>query len=100
MDVCERTNHLKAIPIEEIGLQLALNVAIAIEHMVLRALDFGLSFCWVRLMDGNKVKEIFDWDENIYPVALLPIGYPAENPAPRKRRKIEEILILFYQLES
>jgi len=36
---------------------------------------------------------IFGWDENIYVVALLPLGYPAEEPAPRKRLTLEEILL-------
>lgn len=89
----KRTDQLKLCPIEQLGPQIAFNVAIAIEHIVLRALDFGLGTCWIRLFDGHKIKGLFGWDENIFPVALLPIGYPEEYPAPRKRMKIEEILI-------
>jgi nitroreductase len=59
----------------------------------LRALDFGLGSCWVRLIDEQKVKELFKWSDNIYVVALLPIGYPAESPEARKRLELDEILI-------
>ncbi len=84
---------LKKSDPSEIIPRITANVAIAIEHIVLRALDFDLGTCWVRLVDKQKVKNIFSWDENIDIVALLPIGYPDENPEPRKRLKHEELLL-------
>jgi nitroreductase len=68
-------------------------VVIAVEHVVLRALDFGMGSCRVRLIDQQMVKDIFEWDDNTYVVALLPIGFPAESPLPRKRLKIDDITI-------
>lgn len=91
--LCDTAESLKTLSIEEIGPRIAANVAIAIEHMVLRALDFDLGTCWIRLMEEEKIRKIFNWNDNIYPVALLPIGYPDESPKARKRLKIEEILI-------
>ncbi|MFA4917117.1 MAG: nitroreductase family protein [Syntrophales bacterium] len=38
----EKTKNLETIDINELGPRIAVNVAIAIEHIVLRALDFGL----------------------------------------------------------
>ena len=72
---------------------VAFNVAIAIEHIVLRALDFGLGTCWMRLIDEKAIQHLFGWEENIYPVALIPIGYPDENPKPRKRKPLEELIL-------
>jgi nitroreductase len=89
----QRIEQLKKVPIEQLGPQIAFNVAIAIEHIALRALDFGLGTCWVRLFDSNKIRTLFNWDENILPVTLLPIGYPNENPVSRKRVQIEDILL-------
>ena len=91
--ILKRTDRLRTMNVAELGPTLALNVAIAIEHMALRAPDFSLGTCWVRLIDGEKIKAIFGWDETIYIVALLAIGYPAESPAPRRRFEIEDILI-------
>jgi nitroreductase len=88
-----KAKNLKTIDRNELGPRIAANVAIAIEHIVLRALDFGLGSCWVRLIDEQKVKELFGWSDNIYVVALLPIGYPAELPKARKRLELDEILI-------
>jgi nitroreductase len=85
--------QLKVMSKEQLGARISFNIAIAVEHIVLRALDFGLGSCWVRLIDEQAVKNIFGWDENIHVVALLPFGYPAESPLPRKRLGIEDIII-------
>lgn len=90
----DRARQMKtSCTMEEIGPRIAANVIIAIEHIVLRALDFGLGTCWIRLLDEQKVKKIFGWGENITVVALLPLGYPAESPPPRKRLSVEELLL-------
>lgn len=89
----QRIEQLRNYPIEQLAPQIAFNVAIAIEHIALRALDFGLGTCWVRLFDSNKIRALFNWDENIQPVTLLPIGYPNEIPAARKRNDIKALLL-------
>jgi nitroreductase len=38
-------------------------------------------------------RSLFGWDENIFVVALLPVGYPAESPEPRKRLLLDNLLI-------
>ena len=86
-------NESKRIRIDEIIPRISFNVAIAIEHIVLRALDYGLGTCWVRLLDSQRVKELFSWNDNIGVIALLPIGYPNENPKPRKRMNIEDLML-------
>jgi nitroreductase len=89
-----RSAHtMKSVPLEQIAPRIALNVAIAVEHIALRALDFGLGSCWLRLLDENAIKGIFGWDENLHVVALLPLGYPDETPQPRKRLPLEDILL-------
>ncbi len=84
---------MQTMSIDQFGQRIAFNVAIAVEHIALRALDFGLGTCWVRLIDEQAIRAIFGWDETVSVVALLPVGYPDESPAPRKRRTVEEILI-------
>ena len=91
--ICTNLNNTKKMDIKEIGPRIAANVTIAIEHMVLRALDFNLGTCWVRALDELEIKKLFGWDENIYVVALLPVGYPNESPQPRRRLKIQDIII-------
>lgn len=89
----KRAREMETLTLEEVMPKIAFNVGLAVEHMVLRALDFGLGTCWVRLVDGRKVKELFGWEEHLQVVALLPLGYPDEAPGPRKRLDLEDLLI-------
>jgi len=91
--ILERTEKMKALKTEELAPRVAFNLAIAVEHIVLRALDFGLGTCWVRLIDEQRVRDIFGWDKNIHVVALLPIGFPGESPPPRRRLNMNDIII-------
>jgi nitroreductase len=89
----ESIDRMRTYSVEQLAARIAANVAIAVEHMALRALDFGLGTCCIRFLDVEKVRKIFGWDDNLYVVALLPVGYPAEAPAPRKRLPMEALLI-------
>lgn len=62
-----------------------LNVAIAIEHIVLEAVELGLGSCWVRLFDEKRIRRLLNLPEHLCVVALLPIGIPDEEPEPRPR---------------
>ena len=92
-NIMKRTSQFRSMNIGDLGPVIAVNVAIAIEHMALTALDMDLGTCWVRLFEQPTVKEIFGWGESIYVVAFLVVGFPDEDPPPRKRRSLEEILI-------
>jgi len=72
---------------------LFINVAIAVDHLVLRAVDLGLGTCWVLGFDRKKVKEILMLDDRYEPFVLLPVGFPSQNPKPRPRLEIKDILI-------
>lgn len=68
------------------------NTDIAIEHMALQAVELGLGTCWVRWFDDDKVKEILEIPRNIEIIALLPVGYPDEDPPQRPRFQLEKIV--------
>jgi nitroreductase len=91
--VLRRTDKMMKADLDQFAQRIAFNVAIAIEHIVLRALDFDLGTCWVRLFDEQTIKRIFNWDDTVSVVALLPLGYPDEAPDPRSRRSSGEIII-------
>ncbi len=70
----------------------AANVAIAVEHIVLQAVEIGLGTCWVRWYEDNKVKEILDIPEHVEVMALLPIGVPGEDPSRRPRLELDQLV--------
>jgi len=69
------------------------NTAIATEHICLMAAELGLGTCWVHLFDREKVAAMFGMPPWIFPVTLLPVGYPDEDPEPRPRKSIDEITL-------
>lgn len=73
-----------------------IDIAIAAEHIALAVEEVGLGTCWVCNFDPEKCRKIVKLPENIEPMVLLPIGYPAKDfKATEKNRKNEENLILF-----
>ncbi len=50
-------------------------------HMMLQATELGLGTCWVGAYEP-KVEEVLGSTDDVTVVALMPIGYPAENAAP------------------
>lgn len=58
------------------------DAAIIITHMMLAATQVDLGTCWVGSFDPEKSSELFALDNNLQPVALLPIGYPDPNVNP------------------
>lgn len=72
---------------------LRLNAAIAIDHITLRAVDLGLGACWVMMFNQDKVKQIIGLGDNYNVVALIPVGYPDQNPNPRPRLELSKILL-------
>ncbi|HHW00892.1 MAG TPA: nitroreductase [Clostridiaceae bacterium] len=70
-----------------------IDVAIAVDHMTLAAADMGLGTCWVCAFDAEKCHQILELPENLEVIALMPIGYPADDEVPQKKRKsINEII--------
>ncbi len=70
-----------------------LSIGAAIEHICLRATDLGLGSLWIRdtvFAQKEIAKEI--GHENMEMICAIAIGYPAENPEQRMRKKLREIL--------
>jgi len=73
------------------------DASIVTTHLMLAAQEVGLGTCWVMYFDPAKLAELFALPENIVPLALLPIGYPAEDAVPadlhEQRLPLNEILL-------
>lgn len=60
------------------------DASIVTTHMMLQAAEIGIGSTWVGSFDFEKLREVFDIPEFLTPVAILPLGYPAENSKPIK----------------
>ncbi len=68
------------------------DATIACTYAMLTATALGLATVWIGAFDETKVRSIIGGPEDQIPVAILPIGYPAESPAPASRRRLEDLV--------
>ena len=55
------------------------DVAIAMQNLVLAATALGLGTCWIGAFDENKLRLLLHIPENYRIVAITPLGYPAKK---------------------
>jgi nitroreductase len=68
------------------------DTAAATENMLLAAQALGLATCWVGAFYEDEVAKIINAPRNMRPVAIVPVGHPAEKPSARRKRPITEIV--------
>ena len=68
------------------------DTAAATQNLLLAAHAKGLGACWVGAFYEQEVRKVLDIPMGVRPVAIVPVGYPAETPTPRQRRPMEEIV--------
>jgi nitroreductase len=73
-----------------------MDVAIALEHMVLAAWELGIGSCWIGWFDEKKIKKLLDIPRGEEVIAMLTLGYPKEGKLPfqKHRKRLEEIVKL------
>ena len=69
------------------------DLGISSQNLVLRATELGLGTCYIGWMDKPKIKEIFNLPDKYIVPYVITVGYPAENPAERQKKNIDEILL-------
>jgi nitroreductase len=58
---------------------------------MLKVTDLGLASCWIGAFSPEKLAQALALPENSKPVAVLAIGYAAENPERTSRRNLEDL---------
>ncbi|MGD0499666.1 MAG: nitroreductase family protein [Bryobacteraceae bacterium] len=67
------------------------DATIACTFAMLAATALGLGTVWVGAFDDAAVQRVLG-RQDLLPVAILPMGYPAEEPEPTPRRSLEELV--------
>ena len=68
------------------------DVAIAMDHLVLAATDLGLGTCWIAAFDPAAAREVLGLPDGVEPIAFTPLGYPADQPGPKERKALSELV--------
>lgn len=76
-----------------------IDVAIAIDHLMLAATEIGLGTCWICHFNAEKCAGIFDLPSNFEPIAMIPIGYANSDIVPEKKRKTLDQMVFWNKFE-
>jgi nitroreductase len=70
------------------------DTAAAVQNILLASHALGYGSCWVGAFDESKVARVVSAPPQRRPVAMVPIGRPAESPESRSRFSLEEVVHL------
>ena len=68
-----------------------IDLGIALEHMVLKAVELGLGTCYIGWFNAKAIHKLLEIPSSWKVECLLTIGYPQEIPGPTKRKDTKEI---------
>jgi nitroreductase len=69
------------------------DLSIACSFLVLRATELGLGTCFIGWIKRKEIKKILGIPNHFFIPYAITIGYPAENPKARARKKLGEIIL-------
>jgi len=68
------------------------DTAAATQNILLAAQELGLATCWVGAFREKEVAKAVKAPRNLRPVAVVPVGHPAERPVAPPKRSVNEIV--------
>ena len=68
------------------------DLAIAVDHMTLAAVDEGLGTCWIGAFSQEKVRDILNIPDKYKVVVLLPLGFPERERGVKSRKSLDAIV--------
>ena len=69
-----------------------IDAAIIADHLILAAANVGLGTCWVAAFDVKAARDVLKLPEEAEPVIFTPLGYPADQPVPKTRKPLSELV--------
>ncbi len=73
------------------GKWAVIDTTIAMQNMVIAAWALEIGSCWIGACNEEKVKELLKIPDKWKMVALVTLGYPAEQPKPKAKKPFEEM---------
>jgi nitroreductase len=66
--------------------------AIVADHLILAAANLGLGTCWVAAFNVEAARLVLQLPNEVEPVIFTPLGYPADEPGPKVRKPLSELV--------
>lgn len=68
-----------------------ISTTIALQNMVITAWALGVGSCWIGAYGEDKVRKLLSIPDRYHVVAVIPFGYPAKIPRPKRKKSIDKI---------
>ncbi len=69
-----------------------IDAAIVADHLILEATNQGLGTCWIAAFNVEAARRVLKLPEQVEPAIFTPLGYPADEPKPKVRKSLDEIV--------
>ena len=69
-----------------------LDIAIALDHVMLAAAEKGIGTVFVGAFHNEEIRDFVGAPVSTEMVALMPLGYPADKEIPKKRKELSELI--------
>src|SRR5512137_18455 len=69
-----------------------IDAAIVADHLILAAANLGLGTCWVANFNTEAARRVLQLPEEAEPVIFTPLGYPADQPGPKTRKPLSDLV--------
>jgi nitroreductase len=69
-----------------------IDAAIVADHLILAAANLGLGTCWVAAFNVEAARSVMGLPDEAEPVIFTPLGYPADQPGPKTRKPLRELV--------
>jgi len=69
-----------------------IDAAIVADHLILAAANLGLGTCWIAAFNVEAARRVLRLPEEAEPVIFTPLGYPADQPGPKTRKPLAELV--------
>lgn len=69
------------------------DATVAAAYIQLAAMALGLGSLWLgAVIESESIKETLGLSEDLWPIVLMPLGYPAEQPVWKPRRALQDLV--------
>jgi nitroreductase len=69
-----------------------IDAAIVADHLILAATNLGLGTCWIAAFNIEAARSVLRLPAEVEPVIFTPLGYPADQPGPKVRKPLTELV--------
>jgi nitroreductase len=69
-----------------------IDAAIVADHLILAAANLGLGTCWIAAFNVDAARSVLRLPADAEPVIFTPLGYPADQPGPKIRKPLTDLV--------